>query len=65
MATAGEEAIEKNLAGPKRVEVDGISVEQHDLDQLIEADRYLGSKKAVKVGLGIRMVRVEPPGATG
>jgi hypothetical protein len=65
MSTAGGDAITKNISGPKRVQVDGVIVEQFGMEELIEADRYLESKKAVRKGLGIRMVRVEPPGATG
>jgi len=65
MATAGEDAINEGLSGPKKVMVDGILVEQYGLEELIEADKYLGSKAAVKTGLGMRIIRVEPPGATG
>lgn len=65
MSTAGEDAITKNVAGPKRVVVDGVVVEQYGIDELVKADQYLGSKNAIKKGLGIRIVRVESPGATG
>jgi len=63
MADEAEVALVKNVAGPKRVMVDGQSVDQYDLTDLIEADRYLGSKAAAKKGLGVRMTRVVPPGA--
>ena len=63
--TPAEDAIIKNLAGPKTVKVDGVEVDQFGMSELIEADRYLGSKAALKSGLGVRIVRVEPPGATG
>jgi len=43
-----EESIRKNASGPKSAEIDGQKVEQHDLSEQIEADRYLASKKAVK-----------------
>ena len=42
------ETIEKMLQQPKVVEVDGQRVENHSIDELIEADRYLSSKKAMK-----------------
>lgn len=65
MGTAAEDALLKNVSGPKRVLVDGVEVDQYALIDLIEADKYLGSKDAVRSGLGIRLTRVEPPGATG
>ena len=39
------------------------AVEQHSLMDQIEADRYLASKKAAKKGLGVRLVKLVPPGA--
>lgn len=65
MTTAGEDAIAANIVGPKRVAVDGVVVDQFDMDDLINADKYLGSKAAARTGLGVRITRVEPPGATG
>ena len=43
-----EDAIKRNASGPKSAEVDGQKVEQHSLPDLIAADEYLASKKAVK-----------------
>lgn len=57
------DAIRENAAGPKRAQGDSGSVEQHDLTDQIEADRYLSSKEAAKKGLGVRMTKVVPPGA--
>ncbi|RIK82069.1 MAG: hypothetical protein DCC67_07585 [Planctomycetota bacterium] len=57
------DAIRESAAGPKRAEGDSGSVEQHDLKDQIEADRYLSSKEAAKKGLGVRMTKVVPPGA--
>ncbi|OQY98826.1 MAG: hypothetical protein B6D36_17040 [Planctomycetes bacterium UTPLA1] len=57
------DAIRENAAGPKRAQGDSGSVEQHDLKDQIEADRYLLSKEAAKKGLGVRMTKVVPPGA--
>jgi hypothetical protein len=62
MAVEIEDAIETNATGPKRASVDGVTVEQHDLEDQIEADRYLKGKAASVVGLGVRRVLVSPPG---
>ena len=43
-----EENIRRNAVGPKSAEVDGQKVEQHSLPDLIAADEYLASKKAIK-----------------
>ena len=45
-----EDAIEKLLSQPKVVEVDGQRVENQSVGDLIEADRYLASKKAAARG---------------
>ncbi len=63
MAEELTDAIRENAAGPKRAQGDSGSVEQHDLKDQIEADRYLASKEAAKKGLGVRMTKVVPPGA--
>jgi hypothetical protein len=41
-----ETAIKEAAVGPKSVTVDGQTVVAHDLDDLIEADRYLASKQS-------------------
>ena len=43
-----DEVILKNASGPKSAQVDGQRVEQHSLDDVIKADRYLALKKAAK-----------------
>jgi len=63
MAEDLEQNIRENAQGPKRAQSDSVSVEQHDLKDQIEADRYLSSKEAAKKGLGVRMTKVVPPGA--
>jgi len=63
MAEDLEQPIRDNAKGPKRAQGDSGSVEQHDLKDQIEADRYLSSKEAAKKGLGVRMTKVVPPGA--
>lgn len=56
--------ITDNAAGPKRAQGDAGSVEQHNLKDQIEADRYLASKAAAKRrDRGLRMSRLAPPGA--
>lgn len=62
MAEDLEQNIRENAQGPKRAQGDSGSVEQHDLKDQIEADRYLSSKGAVKKKLGVRMTKVVPPG---
>ena len=59
-----DQAIAENAAGPAKASVDGQSVEQHPLPDVIEADRYRESKKASrKPGIGIRFAKLVPPGA--
>ncbi len=64
MAGDLEQAIRDNAAGPAKASGDAGSVEQHRLKDQIEADRYLSSKEAAKKGLGVRMTKVVPPGAS-
>lgn len=58
-----EDAIEENAKGPKSVFVDGERVEAHPLKDQIEADKYINGKAAAQVGLGLRYVKLSPPGA--
>jgi len=59
-----EEAIEQNALGPKRVQVGNQSVEQQSIDDQIKADQYLAAKKAAsKPHLGLRFIKIIPPGA--
>ena len=65
MAKDLDNAIRENAAGPKRAAGDSGSVEQHSLTEQIEVDRYLASKEAARSkGLGIRMTKLVPPGAS-
>ena len=58
-----DEAISSNAQGPRKASGDAGSVEQHDLTDQIEADRYLNAKKAAKKkGLGIKITRAIPHG---
>ena len=57
-----EDAIRENASGPKRVQGDSGSVEQHSLKDQIEADKFLASKEAVRRGIGIKNVKISPDG---
>jgi len=64
MAEGLEQTIRENAAGPKRAQGDSGSVEQHDLKDQIEADKYLASKNGVKKpNRGLRLTKIVPPGA--
>ncbi len=64
MAEDLEQNIRDNAQGPKRAQSDSVSVEQHDLKDQIEADRYLSSKEAVKnPSKGVRFTKLVPPGS--
>jgi hypothetical protein len=62
--TTLEDAIRENAAGPKRVQGDSGSMEQHSLQDQINADKYLASKEAVRHGIGIKTVKISPDGTT-
>jgi len=62
MAEDLAQTIRENAAGPKRAQGDSGSVEQHDLKDQIEADRYLAAKDAVrKPTEGLRFAKLVPP----
>lgn len=49
--------------GPKRVRTDAGEVEAHDLEQIIEADKYLAAKSATASKTrGLRFNKIIPPG---
>ena len=59
-----EENIRRNAVGPKSAEVDGQKVEQHSLPDLIAADEYLASKKAIKSRTsGLKISKLSHSGA--
>ena len=63
MAQPLDDKIRENAEGPKKASGDSGSIEQHDLKDQVEADRYLNSKDAVKKkGLGIKITRAIPHG---
>ncbi len=60
-----KDAIAENAKGPKKVQGDSGSVEQHSLQDQIAAERFLQSKKAAqKPGLGIKLTKLSPDGTT-
>ncbi|HMQ17373.1 MAG TPA: hypothetical protein PKC49_15520 [Phycisphaerae bacterium] len=65
MAEELTDAIKENAQGPKRAQGDTGSVEQHDLKDQIEADKYLASKEAAKnPAKALTLVKIVPPGTT-
>ena len=59
-----DENIRKNAQGPSKASGDAGSVEQHNLKDQVEADRYLQSKQAAKARKrGLRFNKLVPPGA--
>jgi len=64
MAEDLEDTIRNNADGPKRARGDSGEMEQHSLSEQIAVDRYLNSKQAIKNGLGVRMSKLVPPGAS-
>ena len=59
-----EDAIRRNASGPKSAQVDGQRVEQHPLSDLVQADRYLASKRAARGRYGgLRIMRMSHSGA--
>lgn len=60
-----KDAIAENAKGPKRVQGDSGSVEQHSLKDQIEAERFLQSKKAAQgKGFPVRLFKISPDGAS-
>ncbi len=57
--------IAENARGPKRVQGDSGSVEQHSLRDQIEAERFLQSKKAAQSkNFPLKMFKIAPGGTT-
>ena len=54
-------AIDANALGPKRVTIDKETVEQFDMDELIQAEQHQqGKAAAAKGALGLRMFKIVP-----
>jgi len=58
-----DEALEDNAVGPKRVRGDEGEVDQHPLQDQIEADKYIKGRDAADVQtVGLRFRQLQPPG---
>ena len=57
-----KQTIADAAANPAKVASDNQSVEQHKLSELVEADRYLSGRTNANKGMGIRFVKMIPPG---
>lgn len=60
--------IETAAAAPKRTTVDGTTVEEHDLEDLIAVDKHLAGKRArskVTDVLSSMRAKIKPPGGGG
>ena len=63
MAEDLDNTIRQNATGPKRAKGDSGEVEQHSLKDQIATDKHLAGKEAAAAkGLGIRRVKLSPPG---
>ncbi len=62
MADELTDSIKTSAQGPKQASGDSGSVEQHSLPDQIAAAKFLASEQAAKKGLGIRQVKLSPPG---
>lgn len=61
--------IADTASGPKRVRTDAGEAEAHDLESLIEADKYLSARTAAtstgtNTRRGLRFNKLLPPGTT-
>ena len=58
-----KELLKTAASGPKRAKGDAAEVEQYSLKDLIEADKYLAAKEAMKdPAKGFKRVKIVPPG---
>jgi hypothetical protein len=60
-----EDQIVENALAPKRASGDQGSMEQHPIADQIAAAEFKAAKAAARRGLGIRHVKLIPPGGTG
>ena len=63
-ADSADAALVTAATGPQSVTSDGLTVQQHPLQDLIAAANYLRSKCAANAsGFGLRFRKLTPPGA--
>lgn len=61
-----ETAVADAINEPKQATADGVSVQQHSLPDLIQAEKYLAAKAAAsKKHSGLRFAKLVPPGTIG
>jgi hypothetical protein len=64
MADELSDKIAETASGPKRVRTDAGEVESQDVAAMIEADKYLAAKAALKSKTrGLRFNKLLPPGS--
>ena len=60
-----EQTIETAAENPQSATVDGVTVTQRSISELIEADKYLQAKKALRrKNRGLIYTKIVPPGAS-
>lgn len=58
--------IESVASSAKSTSLEGVTVQEQDLDKLIQADKYLASKAAMQQkSRGLRFMKIVPPGTAG
>lgn len=58
------EAILQAALSPKSSTVNGVTLQEHDLDQLMRVERHQAAKSAAARGdMGLRFSQIVPPGA--
>ena len=64
MADDLKDAIKQNAEGPKQASADGVSAQQHPVNDQIAADKYLAGKDAASKNPAKAFTRVKivPPG---
>lgn len=63
MADDLTDAISTNASGPKQASADGVSTQQHNLADQIQADKYLAAKTArTDFRKAFTRVKIVPPG---
>lgn len=64
MADEIRDAIQESAIGPKKVQGDEGTVEQHSLSDQIAADKYLAAKTGTRSPTaGLKFLKISPPGA--
>lgn len=59
------DAIAESAAGPQRVVIDGQVSEEHDLDQQVEAAKFVQSTRARRrAPFGVAFAKLKPHGAS-